>query len=61
MEEKITGLSTREVKERLERGEGGSTGEKITRTTGQIVKGNLFTLFNVLNFLIAGLLFAVGA
>lgn len=61
MEEKITGLSAREVKERLERGEGGSTGEKITRTTGQIVKGNLFTLFNVLNFLIAGLLFAVGA
>lgn len=33
----------------------------ITKTTGQIFKENIFTLFNLLNFVIAGLLFAVHA
>lgn len=61
MKEKLTGLSAEEVKERLQRGEGGNGAERITKTEGQIIKENLFTLFNILNFLIAGLLFAVGA
>lgn len=33
----------------------------ITKTKTQIVRDNLFTLFNLLNFIIAALLFAVGA
>lgn len=61
MEEYLSGLSTPEVLERRERGEGGNATEQITKTRSQIVRENLFTLFNFLNFLIAALLFAVGA
>ena len=61
MEGYLSGLSTPEVLERRERGEGGAAAEQITKTRSQIVRENLFTLFNFLNFLIAALLFAVGA
>lgn len=61
MEENLSGLSFWEVEERRQRGEGGSGTVQITRSRGQIVKDNLFTLFNLLNFLIAAMLFAVGA
>ncbi len=61
MKEQLSGLSALQVAERRERGEGESESGKITKSRGQIVRGNLFTLFNFLNFLIAGLLFAVGA
>lgn len=33
----------------------------ITKSRGQIIRENVFTLFNFLNFVIAALLFAVGA
>ncbi len=61
MKENLSGLSTAEVLERRARGEGGTAGEQITKTKSQIIRENLFTLFNFLNFLIAALLFAVGA
>ncbi len=61
METKVKGLTSEEVQERLDRGEGGGTPEQITKTKGRIVRENLCTLFNLLNFLIAGLLFAVDA
>lgn len=61
MEERLPGLSARQVEERRMRGEGGTEAPRITRSRGQIVRENLFTLFNFLNFLIAVLLFAVGA
>ena len=61
METKVKGFTSEEVQERLDRGEGGGTPEQITKTKGRIVRENLCTLFNLLNFLIAGLLFAVGA
>ena len=35
--------------------------QSITKTTAQIFKENIFTLFNLLNFIIAVMLFAVGA
>lgn len=57
----LHGLSMREVAERREAGEGESGQQQITKSRGKIVSENLFTLFNFLNFLIAGLLFAVGA
>ena len=59
--ESLYGLTSKEVEERRKRGEGGTAAEKITKTKGQIVRENVFTLFNFLNFLIAALLFAVGA
>ncbi len=61
MEENLTGLSRQEVEERHQRGEGQSQAESITKSRGRIVRENVLTLFNGLNFLIAGLLFAVGA
>lgn len=61
MYEYLTGLTTREVEERRMRGEGGAPQARITKSRGKIIGDNLFTLFNFLNFLIAALLFAVGA
>ena len=61
MDANITGLSAREVTERRERGEGGAAVERITKSRAQIIRENVITLFNLLNFIIAGLLFAVGA
>ncbi len=61
MEESIQGLSTQEVMDRKERGDLGNTPGSITKTKAQILKENIFTLFNLLNFIIAALLFAVGA
>ena len=61
MVEEISGLSIREVQERRERGEGGSAPASVTKTRGKIVRENVVTLFNLLNFIIAGLLLAVGA
>lgn len=61
MEEYLAGLSEEEARQRRERGEGERQAERITKSVPQIIKDNLFTLFNFLNFLIAALLFAVGA
>ena len=60
-EHQLTGLSQSEAAQRRARGEGGDGGRTITKSRGQIVRENLFTLFNLLSFLIAGLLLAVGA
>ena len=51
MDANITGLSAREVTERRERGEGGAAAERITKSRAQIVRENVFTLFNLLNFI----------
>lgn len=59
--EVLQGLSMREVTERRESGEGETRQQQITKSKGKIISENLFTLFNFLNFLIAGLLFVVGA
>ncbi|HIR27033.1 MAG TPA: hypothetical protein IAB84_03550 [Candidatus Choladousia intestinigallinarum] len=61
MKQKLYGLSEEEAQKRMEHGEGNAAVGAVTKTYGQIVKENVFTLFNFLNFLIAGLLFAVGA
>ncbi len=61
MEAPMQGLSAQEVKERKERGDLGKQPGSITKTKAQIFKENIFTLFNLLNFIIAALLFAVGA
>ena len=57
----LSGLTEEEVQERRESCEGNTVADQITKTKPQIIRDNLFTLFNFLNFLIAALLFAVGA
>lgn len=61
MAEKLSGLSASEVEERRGRDVAAAGEESITKIRGQIVKEHVCTLFNLLNFMIAGLLFAVGA
>ncbi len=61
MESHLSGLSAREVEARRSRGEDGRNAVKITKSRGRIVRENLLTMFNFLNFFIALLLFAVGA
>ena len=50
-----------EVEEKRKKGEGEQEPESITKSKKQIIRENVLTLFNLLNFIIAGLLFAVGA
>ena len=57
----MTGLTTSEVEERRARGEGETGARSVTKSTGAILRENICTLFNALNFAIAILLFAVGA
>ncbi len=61
MEKEITGLTTEEVRQRRKEMDGSEFATRITRSRSQIIKGNLFTLFNFLNFGIALLLFLAGA
>ncbi|WP_217625044.1 cation-translocating P-type ATPase [Bifidobacterium vespertilionis] len=61
MAESITGLTTREVEDRRARGEGETGAQGVTKSTGAILRENICTLFNALNFAIAILLFLVGA
>jgi len=61
MNENISGLTAEEVRRRCEHGECAAKTESITKSRPQIVKENICTLFNLLNFIIALLLFGVGA
>ena len=57
----LSGLTEAEVSERRRRGDGEQQEQSITKSRSRIIREHLFTLFNGLNFLIAALLFAVGA
>lgn len=59
--ENLKGLSSEEVLKKCEAGEGGTPASSITKSRAEIIRENVLTLFNLLNFIIAGLLFAVGA
>lgn len=59
--EKFTGLTKIEVEQRKAAGQGSQAPPRITKSTASIIKGNICTLFNFLNFVIAILLFAAGA
>ncbi len=61
MDKQISGLTNQEVMQRKINGQGETQQQPITKTKSQIFKGNILTLFNLLNFTIAALLFAVGA
>lgn len=59
--EKFTGLTKIEVEQRKAAGQGSQAPPQITKSTASIIKGNICTLFNLLNFIIAILLFIAGA
>ena len=59
--QQIQGLTTAEAEKRMADGRGGTEPPAITKTAGQIVRENVCTLFNLLNFMIAILLFCVHA
>lgn len=60
-EKSQTGLSLAEVAERQQDGKQNNYEENISKTTGDIFKDNILTLFNLLNLAIGICLFAVGA
>ncbi len=61
METHITGLTAKEVQERKAQCDSGHKVGSVTKTKAQIFEDNIFTLFNLLNLIIAVMLSAVGA
>ena len=57
----LTGLSTAQVQQKKESGKQNLPPEKSTKSTSQILKDNICTLFNLFNVLIAIALALVGA
>lgn len=57
----VSGLSDQQVAQRIRQGLVNGTDEVRTKTLGQIVRGNLLTPFNILNFILAALILAVGS
>ena len=57
----ILGLTEAEVLERKKRGQINIVEEKAVKSNWEIISGNVFTLFNLYNFLIAIALMSVGA
>ena len=58
---KQQGLTSRQVEERTANGQKNALPASASKSTAQILKENIFTLFNLLNFLIAIALALVGA
>lgn len=59
--DRIRGLTTEEVSERITQGKVNLIEDKNTKSNWQIISENVFTLFNLFNFIIAVALTAVGA
>ena len=55
------GLTAQQASERLEAGYGNTPVESPTKTVGQIIKSNILTYFNLVFFVLAGFVIAVGA
>lgn len=55
------GLTDEEVRSKVAEGQVNQTSHSTQKTTAEIIKENVFTLFNALNFLLAFLLLLVGA
>lgn len=61
IKEGVKGLTDKEIQDRKERGQVNVTNDKNTKTNWEIICENVFTLFNLFNFLIAVALTVVGA
>lgn len=57
----INGLTAEQAEERIRRGLINDTKKFETKTIGHIIKENLFTSFNILNGILAGLILLVGS
>jgi cation-transporting ATPase E len=55
-----TGLTEAEVRERVERGETNASGERTSRTFGEILRANIFTRFNAILGVLLVVILAVG-
>jgi len=55
-----TGLTGAEVRERVERGETNASGERSSRTFGEILRANIFTRFNAILGVLLVVILAVG-
>lgn len=55
------GLNTQQVQMRQQQGLTNGEGEIKTKTVGQIIRGNLITPFNILNIILASMVFLVGS
>ena len=61
LENNLTGLSTQEVKQRVNAGKVNIDNSKPKKTLGSILFKNIFTLFNLLNIFLAVSVFLVGS
>ncbi|MBQ9673881.1 MAG: HAD-IC family P-type ATPase [Ruminococcus sp.] len=61
IEKKINGLTSAEVQERVKHGKVNVDQSKPEKTIGSIMIKNIFTLFNLLNLLLAAAVFLVGS
>ena len=61
LENNLTGLSTQEVKQRVDAGKVNIDNSKPKKTLGSILFKNIFTLFNLLNVFLAVSVFLVGS
>lgn len=55
------GLNAQQVQMRQQQGLSNDSGEIKTKTVGQIIRGNLITPFNILNVILASMVFLVGS
>ncbi|MCD8021338.1 MAG: HAD-IC family P-type ATPase [Clostridiales bacterium] len=56
-----TGLTTEQVRERMEHGLVNVIDENVSKTTGQIIRSNVFTYFNIIFFVLAVILLYEGS
>lgn len=61
MNENLQGLTNQEVQDRISKNQQNNYNEDVSKSTKDIIKDNVFTLFNFLNLAIGICLAAVGA
>lgn len=57
----LRGLSATEVEERIQQGYINTNEERITKSYREIFKDNIFTLFNLINAILAGMIIFIGS
>jgi cation-transporting ATPase E len=61
IEENIIGLTSKEVKQRIKEGKVNHIPKTPSRTIPQIIRANLFTRFNAINFILAAVIILAGS
>lgn len=61
VQEKIIGLTSKEVKQRVKEGKVNHIPKAPSRTIPQIIRANLFTRFNAINFILAAVIILAGS